>query len=129
MKKNELETKIIDGIKAIRSNHDSKDAETRADLNKFESNGIKVDWNHHFFFNGYIYESELFDVICEAMFGHSSQKYVSVNIKGGSWVGGTNYKSNISSEEFEIVKKVVNGMEKANLIKASKSRAMFKVLV
>ncbi len=126
MTKHEMEKAIIDKIKVIVEYNNELD-ESKIELYNDEvANGYIGD--KPFLFNGYIYTTELTDIISTVMFGHRSQERVSYDKKFRGVPRGNNYKNILTDEETKKINQVMYGMVNANIIKFSKSKAMLKLL-
>ena len=129
MTKIEMEKVILDKMNEIVEEHNEHDNHQREWVNKEIANGTDKDFfKDLFYFNGYIYTSELKDVISTVMFGHPAEEHIEYDRRFRGVPRGRNYRNVLTDEERVTVNKIAHGMINANIIKLSKSGAMVKVL-
>ena len=129
MTKVEMEKEIMNRLTALVAEHNESDNENRAWMNKEIENGTdKEFFEDMFFYNGYIYTSELKDILSMVLFGHAAEEHISYDRKFHGVPRGRNYRNILTDDERAKLNKVAQGMINANIIKLSKSGAMVKVL-
>ena len=126
MTKAEMEKAIIDKIKRCVAMNNEIDSERRAFIAKDIENGTNPDfWKDQFFFNGYIYEENLRDIISLVLFDKYSEVYKRF---GKRFIRSGHYVNNLTDDEWDKVDRVIEGMKKANIIRFSKSGAMVRLV-
>ena len=129
MAKNEMEKEIMNRLNALVAEHNERDREHREWMNKEIENGTdKEFFTDMFFYNGYIYTSELEDILSVVLFGHNAEERIQYDRRFHGVPRGRNYRNILTEEERVKLNKVAHGMINANIIKLSKSGAMVKVL-
>lgn len=129
MRKSEMETAIINGIKALVEEHNEHDKIQREWVERERASGTDEEFfKDLFYFNEYIYSSELINIISSVVFGHDAEEHIEYNRRFNGVPRGRNYRNILTDEERIKVNKIVRGMIDRNIIKISKSKKMVKLL-
>lgn len=128
MSKADIEQTIVNGILAIKADHDEGDKTMLDWYSKEVANGYQGD--KPFLYNGYIYMSELCNVICKAMYDHPYERHETAGKEsiGVPRMWALNYKPNTNADEEKAINAIIKNMLNKNKIKLSKSHTMVKIL-
>lgn len=120
--KTEKENMIISRIQELIEYNNEDDERQRETMqNEIACGGDPELWKDQFFYNGYIYTSQLVDVISGVLFGHGAHEKIAVDGKYKCW---SRYANVLSKEEQAKVDRIITAMVNANIIKFSKSKLM-----
>ena len=129
MTKLEKEKAIINEITNLVDRYNDLDNSKRELIKHETENGTNPSfWDDVFFYNGYIFTTELTDIISKVLFGHHSEERISYDSRFKGVPRGHNYRNILTTDETNKINKVMLGMVEANIIRFSKSKTMVKLL-
>lgn len=123
MTKKEKEDQIMSKIKHVVEMNNEADRDTIDWWEKEEASGTDMENFSKFLYNGYVYYTDIENIISDVMFNKPATIHHSRNHRHGTYD-----EDNLTEEEQHKVDLVYSSMIKKGLLKPSKSGAMIKVL-